>query len=102
MKRAMKKKRYRQRICVPKQFTPYLFPFLLSGITTFIVTGLSTIRVLGIYAAISSFNHFLGVWMNSYLYTWLFSYPTLLLMVPVVRRIVNALADNCDCYEADI
>lgn len=90
----MKKTKYR-RLCVPQRFIPFLFPFLLSGITTFLVTGLSTIRVLGIYGAAFTFDNFLEVWLNNYFYSWLFSYPTLLIVIPVVKRIVNALTEDC-------
>jgi hypothetical protein len=96
----MKRAKHHRLICVPQHFIPYLFPFLLSGSTTFLVTGLLTIRILGIQVAVSTFSGFLEIWMNSYLYSWLFSYPTLLLMIPVVRKIVNALTDDCDCCKA--
>jgi Protein of unknown function (DUF2798) len=86
-----KKTRWRGRI--PKRFAPFLFPLLLSGFMTFLITGISMTRVLGIDTLVNNPGNFLQIWMKAYLSSWLIAYPILLLVIPVVRRVVDWLTD---------
>jgi hypothetical protein len=87
----MSSRKTRWRIRVPKRFAPFLFPLLLSGFMTFLITGISMTRVLGIEALVKDPGNFLQIWMRAYLSSWLVAYPILLLVIPVVRRVVDWL-----------
>jgi Protein of unknown function (DUF2798) len=87
----MSKNKTRWRIRVPKRFAPLLFPLLLSGFMTLLITGISMTRVLGIDVLVKDPGNFLQIWMKAYLSSWLVAYPILLLVIPVVRRIVDWL-----------
>jgi hypothetical protein len=82
------------RVRVPKRFSPFLFPLLLSGFMTFLITGISMTRVLGINALVNDPGNFLQIWMKAYLSSWLIAYPILLLVIPGVRRVVDWLTTD--------
>jgi Protein of unknown function (DUF2798) len=90
----MSKKTNRGKFKIPKRFTPLLFPFLLSGFMTLLITGISITRVLGVNTILHAPSSFFQTWMNAYISAWLVAYPILLLAIPVVRRIVNWLTTD--------
>ena len=49
---------------------------------TFVVSGISTVKSLGPTAG------FLRTWPGAWALSWLVAFPTLLLVLPVVRRLV--------------
>jgi hypothetical protein len=81
----------RWRIRIPQRFAPFLFPLLLSGFMTLLITGISMLRVLGIDALVTNPGNFLKIWMKAYVSSWLVAYPILLLVIPIVRRMVDWL-----------
>jgi hypothetical protein len=90
----MSRNKTRWIIRIPKRFAPFLFPLLLSGFMTFLITGISMIRVLGIDTLVKDSGNFLQVWMKAYASSWLVAYPILLLVIPVVRRVVDWLTGD--------
>lgn len=90
----MSNRKARWRVSVPKRFAPFLFPLLLSGFMTFLITGISMTRVLGIDALAKDPGNFLQIWMKAYVSSWLVAYPILLLVIPVVRRVVDWLTTD--------
>lgn len=68
-----------------KRYAAYLFGLLLSGFMSFIVSGIATWRVTGVTDA------FPTTWISSWLSSWLVAFPTVLVVAPVVRRIVDRL-----------
>lgn len=70
---------------IPARFTPVLFGFLLSGIMSFIVSGIATVRTAGLHEG------FFGLWMSSWAPSWLVAFPTVLLVAPFTRRLVARL-----------
>jgi Protein of unknown function (DUF2798) len=87
-----RKPRWRGRI--PKRFSPFLFPLLLSGFMTFLITGISMTRVLGVNSLVNDPGNFLQIWMKAYLSSWLVAYPILLIVIPFVRRVVDWLTTD--------
>lgn len=80
---------------IPKRFTPFLFPLLLSGFMTLLITGISMLRVLGLDVLVTNPGNFIQTWMKAYISSWLIAYPILLLVIPIVRRLVDWLTiDN--------
>ncbi|WP_439155366.1 DUF2798 domain-containing protein [Yoonia sp.] len=70
---------------IPARFAPVLFGFLLSGMMSFIVSGIATVRAAGLH------EEFFGLWMSSWPPSWLVAFPTVLLVAPFTRRLVARL-----------
>lgn len=70
---------------LPNRYTAIVLPFLLSIIMTFVVSMVSTLRSLGL----EEFS--LYVWMSAWVISWLIAFPTLFLVLPVVRKITAIL-----------
>lgn len=70
---------------IPARYAPVLFGLLLSGFMSFIVSGLSTARALGLMDGL------LGAWMGNWLASWAMAFPVVLVVAPFVRRIVARL-----------
>lgn len=60
-------------------------PLLLSVFMTFIVSLISTLRAAGL--SVDVFR----LWMSSWALSWLVAFPTLLLVLPLVRRATAAI-----------
>ncbi|MEN8407294.1 DUF2798 domain-containing protein [Acinetobacter seifertii] len=72
---------------LPSRYTAIVLPFLLSIIMTFVVSMVSTLRSLGL----EDFS--INVWMSAWVISWLIAFPTLLLVLPVVRKITARLVE---------
>ena len=71
-----------------KKYEPILFGFLLSGVMSLLVSGVSTLRALGLI------SNFLSVWFSAWLAAWIIAFPIVLFAAPQVRRIVQRLIKN--------
>ncbi|MEM1064669.1 MAG: DUF2798 domain-containing protein [Pseudomonadota bacterium] len=67
---------------LPKRLAPYLLAFLLSGVMSFLVSGIST------YRAIGAPDGFFGTWMSAWSLAWAVAFPTLVVFRPVITRLV--------------
>jgi len=67
---------------LPARYAGFVMPFVLSVLMTLIVSARSTLKSLGVSA------EFLGTWPVAWFLSWLIAFPTLLLVLPPVRRIV--------------
>lgn len=67
---------------LPAHYAGIVMPFVLSVLMTFVVSAISTLKALGATAA------FLTNWPAAWGLSWLVAFPTLLLVLPLVRRIV--------------
>lgn len=67
------------------RFAPLLFGFLLSGMMSFFVSGIATLRAVG------AIDGFFGLWISAWLPSWAVAFPAVLVMAPLVRRIVAAV-----------
>ncbi len=73
---------------IPKKFEPILFGFLLSCLMSLIVSGVSTLHVLG-------FQHgFIKIWFGAWITAWMIAFPAVLFTAPLVRRIVHNLVKH--------
>ena len=70
---------------LPARYNGIVMPFVLSILMTFVVSGVSTVKSLGLPP------DFLSLWMSAWVLSWLVAFPTLLLVLPAVRRIVAAV-----------
>ena len=70
---------------IPARFAPILFGFILSGLMSLMVSGLSTFRALGLV------DGFAGVWLGNWAVSWAIAFPVVLVVAPISRRIVAKL-----------
>jgi len=70
---------------IPARFAPVLFGLILSGLMSCIVSGISTLRVLGFSEGLFS------GWMTAWAYSWAVAFPTVLVVAPIARRMVARL-----------
>jgi Protein of unknown function (DUF2798) len=67
---------------LPARYAAIVMPLVLSVLMTFVVSAISTLRSLGPTSA------FLATWPAAWAISWLVAFPTLLAVLPLVRRIV--------------
>ena len=70
---------------LPVRYAAIVMPFFLSIIMTCVVSVISTLRGAGFGAG------FFPLWLGSWALSWVVAFPTLLLVLPVVRRATAAL-----------
>ncbi|WP_010466951.1 DUF2798 domain-containing protein [Acidovorax radicis] len=72
---------------LPARSAAWVTPLLLSLLMTFIVSLISTLRVVGLSMDVPR------LWMSSWALSWLVAFPTLLLVLPLVRRATAAIVE---------
>ncbi len=72
---------------LPPRAAGIVMPLVLSIIMTFVVSAISTLRSLGPVPEV------LKVWPTAWALSWLVAFPTLLLVLPLVRRIVGLIVE---------
>ena len=72
----------------PKKFAPALFGLILSGLMSFLVSGISTYRAIGFVEG------FAGLWTGAWLTAWLVAFPVVLIVAPLTRQMVALLVDD--------
>ena len=77
----------RKRGKLPARYAAIVSPLVLSLLMTFIVSFISTLKSLGPQPNLPS------VWLTAWGLSWLMAFPTLLLVLPAVRRIVGWLCE---------
>ncbi len=70
---------------IPARYAQILFGFILSGLMSCIVSGLSTFRALGITP------DFAMLWAGNWAMSWALAFPTVLVVAPITRRLVARL-----------
>jgi Protein of unknown function (DUF2798) len=68
---------------LPAKYAMVVLPLILSVIMTFIISGVSTLRGVGLSPL------FAATWMSAWGLSWLVAFPTLLVVLPFVRRVVG-------------
>ena len=70
---------------LPARFAGLVMPFFLTCIMTGVVSAISTLRVAGVGPGV------LAMWFASWMISWAIAYPTMLVVLPWVRKLVAAL-----------
>ncbi|WP_145106558.1 DUF2798 domain-containing protein [Cereibacter sediminicola] len=70
---------------IPARFAPVLFGFILSGLMSAIVSGVATLKAVGLPPGFAL--QWLGAWLTS----WSIAFPSVLVVAPVARRAVDRL-----------
>lgn len=73
---------------IPARFAPVLFGLILSCLMSFMVSGISTFRAVGLVEG------FFGLWIGAWLPSWFFAFPVVLFVAPIARRIVERLVSK--------
>jgi hypothetical protein len=73
---------------MPARFAPALFGFILSGLMSFVVSGVATARNAGLVDGV------FGLWINAWLLSWLIAFPVVLVIAPITRRLVGMIVKS--------
>lgn len=66
----------------------YALPLCLTLVMTFLVSGVATIRALGLVEGV------LSKWAESWMFSWCIAFPTMFLLMPVVRRALTRVIED--------
>lgn len=69
----------------PARFAPFLFGLILSGLMSCMVSGIATLRAVGLVSGL------FGQWMTAWTISWAVAFPAVLIMAPITRKLVAAL-----------
>jgi Protein of unknown function (DUF2798) len=72
---------------LPAKYNLVAIPLVLSTLMSFIISGVSTWRALGMVEG------FVGKWMHAWGFSWVVAFPTVLFLLPVVRKIVGSFVE---------
>lgn len=75
---------------LPARYAGLVMPLLLSILMTSIVSLISTWRGVGGLVV----PGFWRLWLGSWFWSWVVAFPTLLLVLPLVRRATAALVET--------
>ena len=70
---------------IPSRLAPVLTALILSGMMSFLVSGVATWKAMGLVPG------FFGDWINAWVFAWPVAFPTLLLCRPSVTRLVERM-----------
>lgn len=71
---------------IPARFAPILFGFILSGLMSLMVSGVTMARTTGLEPG------FLARWLfGGWLPSWAIAFPAVLIVAPITRRLVARL-----------
>jgi hypothetical protein len=76
-----------QRRKLPARYAAVVLPLFLSCIMTCLISGISTLRSVGLAPGV------LQLWLGSWGISWLFAFPVLVTVLPVVRRLTAVVVD---------
>ncbi|TEU25494.1 MULTISPECIES: DUF2798 domain-containing protein [Acinetobacter] len=62
-----------------------LFLFILSGMISFIVSGVSTFKVIGLN------HHFVSLWVSAWIIAWILAFPSVLICAPIAQKLVDII-----------
>ena len=78
----------RSRSKLPARYAAIVMPLVLSVLMTFVVSAVSTLLSLGLTPA------FFATWPTAWGLSWLVAFPSLLMVLPLVRKIVALLVEQ--------
>lgn len=66
---------------LPAKTLPWIMPLFLSGLMS------ATISMINLWKNLGWSEDFFAKWFSIWLFSWLIAYPTVLIFLPVVRKI---------------
>jgi hypothetical protein len=73
---------------LPTSFLRFALPMGTSFFMTFLVSGVATWRALGPVPGM------FGTWMVSWMISWAIAFPTMVVMMPIVRRWLSHVIED--------
>lgn len=73
---------------LPAKYNGVVMPLILSLFMTCIVSAVATVINVGVTANLAK------LWLLAWAWSWLIAFPTLLVVLPVVRRLVAAIVEQ--------
>ena len=73
---------------LPARYGALVMPFILTAMMTCVISGISTVNALGFTALV------LRDWPRAWSMSWIVAYPTILVVLPVVRRLTAMVVDQ--------
>lgn len=73
---------------LPARYAAIVMPLLLSLLMTCVISLISTARALGFPPG------FFGIWLGAWALSWLVAFPTVMVVLPLVRRLTAALVES--------
>ena len=73
---------------LPASYAPFVMPLVLSVFMSAIVSAVATVMSVGIG------NPFLANWPGAWGMSWLVAFPSLLIVLPLVRRLVSTIVET--------
>ena len=70
---------------IPKRLESVAFGFLLSGLMSLLVSGMSTFLAAGLN------GEFPALWLAAWLSSWALAFPAVLVVAPFVRRVLHRI-----------
>jgi Protein of unknown function (DUF2798) len=68
---------------IPARFAHLTFSFFLSGMMSFIITGVATLRAIGLSADI------FHLWLTAWPVSWMIAFPAVTVVAPIARALSN-------------
>lgn len=75
---------------IPARFAHLTFSFFLSGMMSFIITGVATLRAIGLSADI------FHLWVTAWPVSWLIAFPAVTVVAPVARSLSKMVLRSPD------
>jgi hypothetical protein len=75
-------------VSLPRWTHPFVMPVLLSVLMTAVVSAISTLKAVGVRPDI------VGLWLQAWFWSWIVAFPTLLLVLPLVRKWTARLTEQ--------
>jgi len=66
---------------IPARFAHLTFSFFLSGMMSFIITGVATLRAVGLASDV------LHLWLTAWPVSWLIAFPAVTVVAPIARAL---------------
>lgn len=73
---------------LPARSVHFILPLLITFFMTCVVSCVSTVKNLGFGA-----TNFYGAWMEAWGASWVIAFPTLIILLPLVRRLVFSFVE---------
>jgi hypothetical protein len=75
---------------IPARFAHLTFSFFLSGMMSFIITGVATLRAIGLSVDI------IRLWLTAWPLSWLIAFPAVTVVAPVARALAKLVMRSTD------
>lgn len=72
---------------LPAKYAAWIMPLFLSGLMS------GTISMINLWKNLGYIDGFFIRWLGIWLFSWIVAYPTVLIFLPIVRRLTGVFVD---------